>query len=211
MGLFYRREQPQAELPYSISIGSENTRLIVGLGNLGTKYEGTRHNIGFACLDSFVSTENGSWSEKKALKSFVCELSIGQTRVLLCKPTTYMNLSGEAVQAVQRYFKLTNSQTVVVHDELDIAFGQIRTRVGGSAAGNNGVKSLIAQIGEDFGRVRIGIKNEYSPKTDSANFVLQKFSKEEQSNLKALKTEVISLLNEFAFGDSLPQETRKFL
>ncbi|MGZ7274426.1 aminoacyl-tRNA hydrolase, partial [Streptococcus pyogenes] len=91
----------------------------------------------FSCVDAFVEAENGSWSVKKQLKSTISELRIGQTRVIVCKPQTYMNLSGEAVQAVQNFYKLSNADTVVVHDELDITFGQIRTRRGGSAAGNN--------------------------------------------------------------------------
>lgn len=211
MGLFYRREQPQVEVPYTVSIGNETTKLIVGLGNPGKKYDLTRHNTGFLCLDALAEAENGVWAEKKALRSLVCDLRLGQSRILLAKPTTYMNLSGEAVRAIQSYFKLNNSQTVVVHDELDIPFGQIRTRAGGSAAGHNGVKSLIQHCGEDFGRIKVGVKNELSAQVDSANFVLQKFSKEEQASLKALKTEVNSLLNEYIFGNELTPETRKFL
>ncbi len=211
MGLFHRKEQPQIEIPYTVSIGSEQIKLIVGLGNPGAKYDGTRHNIGFECVDSFLAVENGTWSQKKALKCQLAELRIGQSRVVLIKPTTYMNLSGGAVQAVQSYFKITNAQTIVVHDELDIAFGQIRTRIGGSSAGNNGVESIISHLGKDFGRIRIGIKNEYSDKTESANFVLQKFSKSEQQDMKTLFTEVNALLNEFIFGETLPAETRKFL
>lgn len=211
MGLFHRREERQTEVLYSVGIGLENTKLIIGLGNPGKKYDGTRHNIGFACLDAFAAAENGTWTEKKSFRSLICELRIGQTRVILCKPATYMNLSGEAAQAVQSYFKLRNSNTVAVHDELDISFGQIRARAGGSAAGHNGVKSLIQHFGEDFGRVRIGIKNDLSGQADSADFVLQKFNKEEQGQMKALTTEAISLLNEFVFGDTLPADTRKFL
>jgi len=211
MGLFHRKEQPQIEIPYTVSIGSEQIKLIVGLGNPGSKYNGTRHNIGFACVDSFVTAENSTWNEKKALKCHLAELRIGQSRVVLIKPTTYMNLSGEAVRAVQSYFKIANAQTIVVHDELDIAFGQIRTRIGGSSAGNNGVESIISHLGKDFGRIRVGIKNDYSEKTDSANFVLRKFSKTEQESMKTLFTEVNALLNEFIFGDTLPAETRKFL
>ena len=91
--------------------------LIVGLGNIGKEYDLTRHNIGFFCVDTLVEAENGSWSEKKTLKSQISDLKIGSTRLILCKPTTYMNLSGEAVQAVQKYFKISNSKTIVVHDE----------------------------------------------------------------------------------------------
>jgi PTH1 family peptidyl-tRNA hydrolase len=211
MGLFQRRELPQTELPYVISVGQEHTKLIIGLGNPGKKYASTRHNIGFAVLDSFIEAENGSWQEKKALKCLLSELRIGSSRILLLKPQSYMNLSGDAAGAVQRFYKINNSDTIVVHDELDIPFGQIRTRVGGSSAGHNGVQSLIDHIGEDFGRIRIGIANEHSKNVDSADFVLQKFSKEEQGAIAALKTETISILNEAVFGGKLATETRKYL
>lgn len=210
MGLFHRREEPQSEVLYTVGIGDQKNRLIVGLGNPGRQYEQTRHNIGFMCLDAFTAAENGTWHEKKALKSLICELRIGQTRIILCKPQTFMNLSGEAVRAVQQFYKITNQDLAVVHDELDIPFGQIRTRQGGGAAGHNGVKSLIQHIDEDFGRIRVGVANEFSPKVDSADFVLQKFYKTELESMKALATEVGSLINEFAFGE-LPTDTRKFI
>ncbi len=215
MGLFYRREQRQLDVAYNVSIGSEQTKLIIGLGNPGSKYELTRHNAGFLCLDAFAAAEGGVWSDKKALKSLICDLRLGQSRILLCKPQTYMNNSGEAAAAVQNFFKIPNANTVVVHDELDLPFGQLRTKVGGGAAGHNGIKSLIQHIGEDFGRVRIGIgpksAGQRPPQMDSADFVLQKFDKTEQGNLKTLTTEVNALLNEFIFGTELTTETRKFL
>lgn len=211
MALFHRKEQEHSEVLYTVGTSLEQSKLIIGLGNPEAKYDLTRHNVGFYCLDALVEAENGSWSEKKNLKSMICDLKIGQTRILLCKPTTYMNLSGEAVQAVQNYFKISNKNTIVVHDELDIPFGQIRTRVGGGSAGHNGIKSLIQHIGEDFGRIKIGVQNEFSDKVDSADFVLQKFSKEEQGNLKPLYTEVTAIINEAVFGNSLSADTRSFL
>jgi PTH1 family peptidyl-tRNA hydrolase len=136
---------------------------------------------------------------------------VRDTRVIAIKPTTFMNLSGEAVQAVMHFYKIPNSQVVVVHDELDIPFGQIRTRMGGSSAGNNGVKSLIQHLGEDFARVRIGIRNDLAEKQDSAAFVLDKFSKEEKSQLSNLKKEVTSILTEYVYGNQLSAETRSFI
>lgn len=213
MALLHRKDREQSESLFTIGISSmlDNTWLVVGLGNIGKEYDLTRHNIGFFCVDTLVEAENGSWSEKKTLKSQISDLKIGSTRLILCKPTTYMNLSGEAVQAVQKYFKISNSKTIVVHDELDIPFGQIRTRVGGSSAGNNGIKSLIQHLGEDFGRVRVGVSNEFSDKIESADFVLQKFSKDEQGSLKLLSNEVISIINETVFGGILTADTRNFL
>lgn len=211
MGLFHRREQPQTEVLYSVSFGQEKTKLIVGLGNPGSKYDLTRHNVGFYCVDALVEAENGSWNEKKSLKCLIAEIRIGGTRLIVCKPLTFMNLSGEAVKAVQHFYKLTNQETIVVHDELDIPFGQIRTRIGGSAAGHNGVKSLIGHCGEGFSRVRVGIGPKTPEQIDSADFVLQKFSREEQGKLKSLSTEVTAILNEASFGDKLQAETRNFI
>lgn len=213
MALFHRREQEQNEALYTVGVNTtlENTKLIVGLGNIGAKYDLTRHNVGFYCLDSLAEAENGSWSDKKSLKSLICDLKISSSRIILCKPTTFMNLSGEAVQAVQHYFKISNENTLVVYDDLDVNFGQIRTRVGGGSAGHNGMKSLIQHIGEDFGRIRVGIGNEFSDKLDSADFVLQKFSKTEQEKLKLLSNEVTSVINEAVFGGSLAADTRSFI
>lgn len=211
MGLFQKRREQSTEILYNVGIGLEKTWLIVGLGNPGDKYSLTRHNIGFEVADRLVEAENGSWSDRKQLKCKLAELKVGSIRILVCKPATYMNLSGEAVQAVQHFYKLTNVDTIVIHDELDIPFGQIRTRVGGSPAGHNGIKSIIQHCGEDFGRVRIGISNEFNGKIDSADFVLQKFTKEEQGNLKALTTEAMAILNEAIFGGELHAETRSLL
>lgn len=211
MGLFQRRQQSEIEVLYDVRIAQDNSWLIVGLGNPGNKYDLTRHNVGFEVLDRMVEAENGKWSEKKALKSLVAELKIGSVRLVLIKPTTFMNLSGEAVQAVQHFYKIKNDHTIVVHDELDIDFGRIRTGVGGSAAGHNGIKSLTQHCGEGFGRVRIGIGPKKPEQMDSADFVLQKFSKDEQGNLKTLKTEAISVINEAVFSGQLTADTRSFL
>ncbi len=211
MGLFHRSEQPQVEVSYTVSIGTDQRVLVVGLGNPGKKYDNTRHNVGFTCLDAFLtSVEDGRWLEKKAFKSELAEVRLQNYSVILVKPQTFMNISGEAVQAVQRFYKIDNSRTIVVHDELDLPFGQIRSRIGGSSAGHNGIKSLIEHIGEDFGRIKIGIKNEHAGLVESAEFVLQKFSKDEQSRYKQLTTEVNALLNEAIFGGSLPSDTRSF-
>lgn len=211
MGLFFRREETNTELPYRVNIGMENTKLIVGLGNPGKKYDLTRHNIGFYCLDRLAETENGQWSEKKALQSLVCDLQLGSSRILLCKPQTFMNNSGEAVRAVQSFFKLETSNILVVHDEIDVVYGKLRMQTGGSDAGHNGIKSVSQHLGKDYGRIRVGIGPKTPPKIDSADFVLQKFSKEEQGHLGALSTEVTAIINEFVFGGQLAPETRKFL
>ncbi len=122
-----------------------------------------------------------------------------------------MNESGRAVRAVQSFYKVPNAQTLVVHDELDIPFGQIRTRVGGGSAGNNGIKSISSHCGEDFGRVRIGINSEHRTKNEEKDFVLKSFSKAEQEKTPALFAEVDAILTEYIYGGSLAAETRSFL
>lgn len=193
------------------TLQASKTTLIVGLGNIGPEYDNTRHNIGFACLDAFAEENDfDGWVNKKDLNSYITQKTLGTTRVILAKPTTFMNLSGEAVQAIASFYKIDLEHIVVVADELDINFGQIRSRIGGGAAGHNGIKSLIQHIGEDFGRIRIGIGPKTHEQMDSADFVLAKFAATEQEKLPYLKRETIALLTEVIFGGSLQPETREF-
>jgi peptidyl-tRNA hydrolase, PTH1 family len=212
MALFQRNPHSDRQLQPLFTVGMNKTVLLVGLGNVGKAYDGTRHNVGFACLDAFAeSQEFDPWVDKKDLKCLVTMKTLGDARVILCKPTTMMNLSGEAVQKLAHFYKVHAQQIVAVHDELAIPFGQIRTRIGGSDAGNNGIKSLISHLGPDFGRVRIGIEGDKPDKMDSADYVLAKFTPEEQSHLGALAREVTSILTEYVFSTQLPHDTRKFI
>jgi len=211
MALFQKRPQVSNPVQFT-TVGLNKTLLIVGLGNPGPEYEATRHNVGFLCLDEFARKNSfGSWMNKKDLKCELTQMTLGDTRVILMKPQTFMNLSGEAVQAVMHFYKLNNTQLIVVHDELDVNFGQIRMRAGGSPAGNNGIKSVSQHIGENYNRVRVGIGPKTHPNMDSADFVLQDFSKAEQEKLPALIREVSALLSEYAYGSPFAAETRNFL
>ncbi|HKR82087.1 MAG TPA: aminoacyl-tRNA hydrolase [Candidatus Saccharimonadales bacterium] len=195
------------------TVGQNKTVLVVGLGNIGREYDGTRHNIGFACVDDFAS-KNGfdPWIEKKDLKALFTSATLGDSRVILIKPTTLMNLSGQAVQATMAFYKIVPERVIIVHDELDIPFGQIRTRVGGSSAGHNGVKSVTNAIGEQYGRVRVGIGPKTHEQMDSADFVLQRFNAEQMAHISALTREASAILSEYIFGDAqLPHETRSFI
>jgi len=193
--------------------GEEKTVLLIGLGNPGKEYDGTRHNIGFQVLDHFAEKQDfPGWTVNKDRKCAETSMTIGQSRVILCKPQTFMNLSGEAAEAMQHYYKIANSSTVAVYDEADIDFGQIRTRKGGSAAGHNGVKSLIQRLGDDFGRIRIGVGPKKPEQMDLADFVLAKFAKKELEGINLLLTETNSLLSEYSHsGGQLYEETRSFL
>lgn len=213
MALFQRKPQVSDPVNY-VTLGLNKTIMLVGLGNPGAEYDLTRHNIGFMCLDAFAkanATEVGGWTAKKDLKCHLASGQFGDVRVLLVKPTTFMNLSGEAVQAVASFYKLLPNQIFVVHDELDVDFGQIRLRQGGSAAGHNGIKSVIKHLGDDFGRIRVGIGPKQPAQIDSADFVLQKFSKDQQAQFKELFVESNAILSELAYGSPLANETRLFL
>lgn len=211
MGLFREKPSVSSSAPL-YTLGLNQTYLVVGLGNMGKEYIGTRHNIGFACVEHFAEKSGlEGWIEKKDLKCQLISGNLGSVRVMAIKPTTFMNLSGEAVQAVMHFYKIPISQILVVHDELDIPFGQVRTRIGGSSAGNNGIKSLIQHLGEDFARVRVGVRNEIAEKQDSADFVLNKFGKTEAGQIANLKRETTSIITEFVTSGQLLAETRSFI
>lgn len=211
MALFQNRPQTSDPVNY-VTIGMNKSMMFIGLGNPGKEYDGTRHNIGFEVLDAFAKANNfPDWTSKKDLKCHWTSQMMADTRIVLVKPQTFMNLSGEAAQAAASFYKIPSSQVIAVYDELDIDFGQIRLRTGGSAAGHNGVKSLIKHLGEDFGRVRIGIGPKTHEQMDSADFVLQKFSKDQQTHMNELVVETNAILSELAYGSPLAAETRSFL
>jgi|JI10StandDraft_1071094.scaffolds.fasta_scaffold01099_18 PTH1 family peptidyl-tRNA hydrolase len=211
MALFVKRPEYGSRINFT-TYGKQKTLLFVGLGNPGAEYDGTRHNVGFMCLDEFARKNDfESWVNKTDMKCASAVKTVGETRVVLCKPQTYMNLSGEAVQAIAHFYKIALEDIVVIHDELDVNFGQIRTRTGGSSAGHNGIKSVTKYLGEGYGRVRVGIGPKKPEQIDSADFVLQKFNKTEQEDLPKLTREVSAILSELAYGAPLAPETRSFL
>ena len=152
-----------------------------------------------------------SWIEKKDLKCHLSKGRLGDTMVIAIKPTTLMNLSGQAVHVASSFYKVASANILAVHDELDIPFGQIRLRMGGAAAGHNGVKSVSQAIGEDYGRVRIGIGPKHPEQIDSADFVLQPFDKTEHAQLANLTRETNAILTEYIFSNQLSHETRSFI
>lgn len=211
MGLFVRKENTGTHVPL-YSVGQNRNLLIIGLGNDGGAYDLTRHNAGFHCIDFFAeNNEFPAWTLKKDLKAQITAHTLGQNRVILAKPQTFMNLSGEAMQAIQNFYKIGSEDTVIIHDELDIPFGQIRIRKGGGSAGHNGLKSVIQHGGTDTYRIRIGIRNAIADKADSSDFVLGKFSQHEQDKLKPMAQEVNAILTEYIYGGQLLSETRTFI
>ena len=131
-------------------------QLIVGLGNPGEKYQYTRHNIGYMAIDNIVSAQQ-DYKIKKKFNSIIYETIIDENRIILIKPETYMNNSGDAVFQIANFYKIDSKNILVLHDELDIPFGKIRIKSGGGNAGHNGLKSISNKIDNNYTRVRLGI------------------------------------------------------
>lgn len=173
-------------------------KLIIGLGNPEPKYDLTRHNVGFLLLDHVAEQLGGSWQLKPKFKAVTAEVTIGGEKALLMKPTTYYNLTGEAARAALDFYKLSAAQDILVlHDELALPFGTLRTRLDGSDAGNNGIKSLIAHIGDNFARIRVGIANDHSGQQDASDFVLGRFSQQEQEQTGEVARHALDFIEHF--------------
>jgi len=158
--------------------------LIVGLGNPGKQYEATRHNVGFVAVDE-IAKELDISVDKLKFKSLIGEGRIGSEKVIIAKPQTFMNLSGQAVLELVNFYKVDISNLIVIYDDIDLDAGKIRIRKSGSAGTHNGMRSIIELLGKtDFPRVRIGVSR---PKNgqDLANFVLGKFEKTEIDEITA--------------------------
>jgi PTH1 family peptidyl-tRNA hydrolase len=170
----------------------DKPKLVVGLGNPGEEYAVTRHNIGFMAVDTLAEAQDVSFVTKKDLKALVAVTHIGGRQVVLAKPLTFMNLSGEAVAALAAFYKVSTPDITVVHDELDLPFGTVQKKLGGGSAGHNGLKSIIQHLGENFNRIRVGIGPKTPEQMDTADFVLQKFSKDEQKKLSSTIKECLA-------------------
>ena len=158
-------------------------KVVVGLGNPGKEYEKTRHNLGFMFLEYLEEKYNFNINTKK-FNSLIAEIYINNEKVIFVKPQTYMNLSGEAVSKIKNFYKLDTKDILVVFDDLDIPFGQIRYKTSGSGGTHNGMKNIVLQLGtKDFPRLKIGIGGIKHEKQDLINFVLEKFSKEQLEEL----------------------------
>lgn len=152
-----------------------------GLGNFSDEYHHTRHNVGFILLDQLANKFGLKFSFKSKLKGEFTKLTFHDHEIILLKPHTYMNLSGDSVQKVMHYYKILPSHLIVIHDDLDLALGKIRCKLGGGSGGHNGIKSIDNAIGNAYFRVKIGIGRPDG--WDASSYVLGKISDEEQGIL----------------------------
>lgn len=159
--------------------GRTQTWLVIGLGNPGTKYQNTRHNIGQIALDALAGDTK---FEKHKSGMLVCQKKLSDKKLLLAKSTGYMNETGVPAAALAKFFKVSTENVIAIHDELDLPFAKLRLKLGGSDNGHNGLKSMTAHFGADYYRVRLGIGRPTN-KMNPADFVLQKFSSAESQAL----------------------------
>ena len=159
------------------------THLVVGLGNPGAQYENTRHNAGFLALDA-LAARLGVRIDRTKFRALVGEAMIAEHRVLLVKPQTFMNLSGEAVREAASFYHVPPENVIVVYDDVLLPVGRLRVRGKGSDGGHNGIKSIIACLGSDaFPRIKLGVGERPSPEYDLADFVLSRFGESERAAL----------------------------
>lgn len=174
-------------------------KLIFAQGNPGDQYAKTRHNVGFIVLDELAEKNNASWRLETKFKALITDITIAGEKVLLAKPTTYYNETGGSARAIVDFYKLNPaSDVLVIHDELALPFGTIRTRQKGSDAGNNGIKSLNAHLGPDYARIRIGVWNELRDRINDADFVLSRFTASETAALQKITAAIAPWLDQFA-------------
>ncbi|RYE89327.1 MAG: aminoacyl-tRNA hydrolase [Myxococcales bacterium] len=176
-------------------------RLIVGLGNPGPPYADTRHNLGFLALDA-LAEKLGADPFREKFGALVSRARLGpgdDAEVALLKPQTYMNLSGQSVQPAAAFFKVPVGQIIVLHDELDVPFGEVRLKLGGGHAGHNGLRSLIERLGSpEFVRVRLGIGRPPPAFRDVADYVLSRFDPVERASVPDVCARAVAMIGDIA-------------
>ena len=166
--------------------------LLVGLGNPGSTYTNTRHNIGFKIIDA-INAHFKLSKQKPKFKGLLTTGNIEEKKIYAIKPLTFMNNSGTAIKELIDYFKIDAKDVIVFHDDMDIDFGKVKAKFGGSSAGHNGIESIDKFIGKDYSRVRIGI-GKPNEKISAADYVLDDFSEEEKENLEKITNNIIESL-----------------
>src|SRR5215468_155926 len=174
--------------------------LVVGLGNPGPGHAGDRHNIGYMAADAIVR-RHGFGPYRAKFKGLIADGAIAKEKVAVLKPETYMNLSGESVLAAAQFYKLEPEQVIVIHDEIDLAFGKLRVKQGGGSGGHNGLRSIDAHLGPDYWRVRLGVGHPGIPEL-VIHHVLRPFAKEEMPQVEKLVEAVADALPMLVAGDA---------
>jgi PTH1 family peptidyl-tRNA hydrolase len=187
-------------------------KLIFAQGNPEPEHTGSRHNVGFMALNSIAAEHGAKWTEKSKFHALLTEVDVDDRKVLLAKPTTFYNETGQALRKIVDFYKINpKNNLLVIHDDLALPFGTIRIRKQGSDAGNNGIKSINAQLGQNYHRIKIGIKNEKSQLMNDADFVLAKFSADESKQLeKTIIPHAVKLIIQFV-NNSLEHTSYKNL
>lgn len=164
--------------------------LVVGLGNPGETYKNTRHNVGFMAVNHFAG-DGAKWKKEK--NALTCAMDIGGRRVILVQPQTFMNNSGDAVGSLMAYYKIPLENVIVIHDDMDLAVGSVREKIGGGSAGHNGIKSIDRAVGADYKRIRIGIGHprDLGLPMEPADWVLGRFTAQQ---LGAVESVIDSLI-----------------
>lgn len=181
--------------------------LIVGLGNPGAKYAGTRHNAGFDALD-WAARRWGIRVDRARFDALTGTGEAAGHKVLLLKPQTFMNLSGQAVGKAAAFYKVPAQNVIVLFDDISLAPGRLRLRKAGSAGGHNGVKSIISQIGQEFPRVKIGVGAKPHPEYDLADWVLSRFTPDERKAIEARYDDVADALEMMMKGQFEAAQSR---
>lgn len=175
-------------------------KIIFAQGNPGPLYQDTRHNLGFAVLDAYASRSGVPFSIKARFHADITELQGQGEKILLVKPTTFYNETGISARALVDFYKLDTRDILVLHDELSLPFGTLKTRFDGSDAGNNGIKSLNAHIGTDYARIRLGIYNPMRDQINDGDFVLGKFTQQEREALPRIYEQAYHFVTDFIHG-----------
>lgn len=180
-------------------------KLIVGLGNPGKQYQNTRHNVGYMALDMVKEKYQASFKLETKMEGEIAILNLSE-KVILLKPVTYMNLSGNSISKVINYYKIDIKDLLIIHDDMDLPVGMLRVKTHGSAGGHNGLKSIIEHLGLTFNRAKIGISKD----GEACNHVLGNFSKKEKELIDVTLHTVIDLIDDFIGNKSMDEIMNKY-
>lgn len=184
---------------------SNSFKLIVGLGNPGAKYEYTLHNVGFLAVDTFLSSQSVRWQNK--WNAEWTKIGINGEDIIFLKPQTFMNLSGNAIRDCMKFYKFSPDQVMVIHDEVDLEFGDVRLKKGGGAGGHNGLVSTIEHIGPDFFRIRAGVGK--STNKELADYLLEKFNKNKLLDLASVASQTLKDVFDLGFVKAQNNRNKK--